>query len=107
MKKKREIQRIEQALIAAHRRRKEPERADSFTRDVMFQIRQIGRRPCNSTPVAEYRSVRAFAAATCCLALLLFVYAGGADLSAIQYQVVQSVIEDSSDFALAAALAVI
>lgn len=107
MNKNREIQKIEQALIAAHHKRKEPERTDDFTRDVMLQIRQIGRRPFNSSPVAEYRSVRAFAAATCCLALLLFIYAGSADLSALQYQVVQSVIEDSSDFALAAALAVI
>ncbi|MHC1727188.1 MAG: hypothetical protein AB9866_14475 [Syntrophobacteraceae bacterium] len=108
MKRNKEIRKVEQALIAAHRGRKAPERDDAFIRKVMLQVRRMGSHPLDSSPGrVEFRSVWAFAAATCCLAILFLAYAGGADLSAIQYQAVQSFVEDSSNIVLAEAFALI
>ncbi|MCE5333899.1 MAG: hypothetical protein LLG06_04860 [Desulfobacteraceae bacterium] len=106
--RKEAILRVERALLDAHRSGDSAEPGGQFHSNAMRRIRQIGPHPLSSAANGtEPRFIWRFAAASCAIAVAVFLYSSSMDFSAIQLQAAQSLVEDSADFVLAEALAVI
>ncbi len=95
---------VEEALIAAHRRRISDKPDDAFARNVMFEVRQVRAKsleqPRNGT---ESRVVWGFAVASSLMAIAIFAYSLNIDVSGIQFA--QSVVGDPSTVMMAEAFA--
>jgi hypothetical protein len=98
-----ELRKVEEALEAAHRSRRESGTNDAFGRDVMLDVRRIGRLPAGDLgpEAAESRVVWGFATATCLVALLVFVYAFSMDLSGVQIELAGVLLGDPPEFEIA------